>query len=169
LGWRIFHQLSNTRNQPIGVMMKIDTRIENERVAKGQTLEIGWEILHLWHRRIIDQYRNDRDPTLQGSGNFESNKIRGVVDPAIAPSATAEPSRADHRDNNSGAFQCLLDLFPKVHAVRDGIEVHKNISLTEIGLQTIVETTGDRCGVLSAIRDGDHWGRLDLRNSAASL
>ena len=157
LGWRIFHQLSNTRNQPIGVMMKIDTRIENERVAKGQTLEIGREILHLWHRRIIDQYRNNRDPALQGSGDFESNKIRGVVDPAIAPTATAEPSRTDDCDNNSGAFQCLLDLFPKVHAVRDGIEVHKDISLTEIGLQAIVETTGDRCRVLSAIRNRDHW------------
>ena len=147
--------------------MKIDTRIENERVAKGQTLEIDREILHLWHRRIIDQYRNNRNPTLQGSGNFESNKIRGVVDPAIAPTATAEPSRTDDCDNDSGAFQCLLDLFPKVHAVRDGIEVHKDISLTEIGLQTIVEPARNRRGILSAIRDGDHdYAFVDCKNYA---
>ncbi len=104
LGWRIFHQLSNTRNQPIGVMMKIDTRIENERVAKGQTLEICREILHLWHRRIIDQYRNNRDPTLQGSGNFESNKIRRIVNPAIAFTPAAEPSRPYDGDNSMKTF-----------------------------------------------------------------
>src|SRR5438045_4714342 len=131
-------------------MMKINTFIENERVAKGQTLEIGREILHLWHRRIIDQYRNNRDPTLQGSGDFESNKIRRVVDPAIALTATAEPSRTDDCDNNSGAFQCLLDLFPKVHAVRDGIDVHKDISLTEIGLQTPVEPARNRPSISAA-------------------
>src|SRR5438046_9151601 len=92
LGWRIFHQLSNTRNQPIGVMMKIDTRIENERVAKGQTLEIGREILHLGHRRIVDQYRNNRAAALQGDRHFQPDKIRGVVDPANAPTDHGHPN-----------------------------------------------------------------------------
>ena len=115
-------------------MMKIDARVENEGVTKSQTLKIGGEILHLRHRRIIYQHRNNRDSALQRDRNFQPDKIRRIIDPTIAFTATAEPSRPDDSDDNSGAFQRLLDLFSKVDAVRNGIKVHKDIPFPKVGL-----------------------------------
>lgn len=55
---RFLYQLPDASDEPIGMVMKIDTGIEHERIPKGETLEINRQVIDLRHWRVIHQHRN---------------------------------------------------------------------------------------------------------------
>jgi hypothetical protein len=69
------------------MMMKIDPGIENERIAKGESLDIARELLAFWHRGVVDQHRNDGDAAFDGGFDFIPDEVSAVV------KATRTPAR----------------------------------------------------------------------------
>src|SRR5205814_10449649 len=83
-------------------------------------------------------------------------EIRRIVDAPARRIFSARPFRTDDRDHDLGALQGLLDVFAKIDAVRDRIEIHEDGAFAELRLKPIVKPAGDWAGILPAIGDRDH-------------
>ena len=146
----------NPGDEPVGVVMKIDAGVEREAVAESESFQLRRQIFCLGHWRVVDQHRNDRDPSFQRARHFKPDEIGRVVDATIQRFLTAAPFRTDDRNDDLRALQRLLDVFAEIDAVRDGIEIHEDAAFAELGLEPIVKPAGDWAGILPAIGDGDH-------------
>src|ERR1043166_4432243 len=68
----------------------------------------------------------------------------------------SEPPRSNHSDEDFSSFQRLRNVVSKIDAVRNRVEIHKDIFVTEFCAQSIVQAPRDGRGILSTIRNGDH-------------
>src|SRR5436189_5805342 len=99
--------------------MKIQSAVKWQRMPKNQSLKIGRKTPRFGHRCVIDQHRNDRNTALERVSDFQTNKIVRVIYSAKCVGLFAEPMRADHGDNDIGAFDCVVDLLAKIQSWLD--------------------------------------------------
>src|SRR5438874_8838037 len=114
--------------------MEVDPGIKRETIAKGQSFQLSWKTLRVRHRRVIDEDGNNRNAGLQSARYFEPDKIRRVVDPAARLIVRSRPVRPDDGDDDLRAPQSALDVFAKIDAVRNGIEIHEDGVFAELRL-----------------------------------
>src|SRR5947207_12166384 len=114
--------------------MEVDPGIEREAIAKGESFQLSWKTLRVRHRRVVDEDGNDRNAGLQSARYFEPDKIRWVVDPSARLIVRSRPVRPDDGDDDLRAPQSALDVFAKIHAVRDGIEIHEDSIFAKLRL-----------------------------------
>ena len=149
------------------MVVKVDADIEAEPISKSECFDILRKLFRSWHLSVAHQDRNNRKLVLQSVSDLETNKIRWVVDSPFAMLPSSYPVRPDYRDQNFGLTDDLFDVFPKIDAVRNGIEVHENLVPSEFRLKPVIQPSGDGQGIFAAIRDRDHCGVIAiLRNLA---
>src|SRR6476619_3788989 len=112
-------------------MMKIDPGIENERVAKGQSLDIGRELFAFRHRGVGHQDRDNGDAAFEGRLYFEPDEVIAVLE-AAHPVARFAPMRADNDDESAGLFERLPNVLAKIDSVRNRIKVHEDAVLPKL-------------------------------------
>ena len=128
------HYLVDPGNQPVRVVMEIDPGIEREAIAKGQSFQLWRKALRVRHRRVVDEDGNDRNAGLQGARDFEPDKIRWVVDPAVGLVFRSRPVWPDDGHDHLRAAQRVFDVFAKIDAVGNGIEIHEDGVFAELRL-----------------------------------
>jgi hypothetical protein len=149
------HDLVDSSNEAIGVMMKVDAGIENQRVSESERPQFFRQVVDARHHSAIEQDRNHRDPALQRCRDLNADKVRRIVNPPFAI-AIPHPGRPYDRDDHERFLQGDLDFVPEIDPERNGIEIHENIPPPKFGLEPVEQSTGHRARVFAAIGDRDH-------------
>ena len=68
--------------QAVDVMVKISARINPAGAAKGEALEVFWEVGGRWHLGPVDQEWDDSDVSGKRLSDLEPNKIARIINTA---------------------------------------------------------------------------------------
>src|SRR5207249_8519712 len=101
-----------------------------------------WKLLRGWHRCVVDQHGDNRNPPLKRIRDLQTNEVSRIVDPARSVRPFSKPMRANDRDDQIRPLNHLLDLVPKIRSRWNGIKIHEDILLPEFRLQPVIKPPG---------------------------
>jgi hypothetical protein len=107
------------------------------------------------------------DPTVERAGDLEPDEVAGVVEPASSLLVgDPDPRPPDHRDQDAGRADRLLDPIDEVDTRLERVHVHEDPLRAEARAQPVVQAPGVPGGVLTPVADEDSW---PCRQSETSL
>ena len=69
---------------------------------------------------------------LQCFGDFQSNKVVGLLESVFCLITLAESLRPDHYKEHVGVSQRLFDVLAEIHAGGNRTEIHEDIAFTKL-------------------------------------
>jgi len=136
--------------ESVDVDVEVSPLVHLGCVAKGKWGERRREVGLGWHPDTIDPDRDHWDATLERGFNLDPDEIPRVIKPAPSAGLT-QPLCPDHREKDVTPGHLGVDVFPKIHAERYGIDVHHNRIAAEVVPKPVVDPTGHTGRILPPI------------------
>jgi hypothetical protein len=114
-------------------------------------LEAIGKLLDVRHRSTLHQDWNDWHPVAEGRLDFDAYWIGWIIDPPSPPWLRSGPTFADDDERDIGLSKDGIDVFAKIYANRDVIDVQKYGANSVMSYKTIEYPPGDRGGIVSPI------------------
>src|SRR4029434_10013970 len=112
-------QFADSVDQPIGVIVKINARIQGQSITEREPLERWRQRIWSRHRRVVYQQRNNWNAATGSVFEFQTNNVDRIIDSARSVALFAEPARPDDGNHQTRALDCFLDLLPEIDARRN--------------------------------------------------
>jgi hypothetical protein len=139
------------------VLVEIAPGIDLQAITVNELLEAIGKLVDIGHRSAFHQDRNDRHPIAEGRLDFDADRVRRIVDPASPSWQRSKPTLADDNKRDIGLSKDRIDVFSKIGAQRDVIDIPKYRITTIMSHETIEYPPCNPAGIISPIRNCYPW------------
>lgn len=152
-------------NQFVGIV--VEMRIANlHRVAPRQPCERAGQIAGAWHRRTLQQHRDDARVARQRGRDLDAHEVLLVGQPPAAVGiGGAQPARADQHEQHIAGFDLLPHCLDEVGAGVDRVDVAEDLGGAEVRYQPVEQPAGVARAVFASVADENQHAVPVLRNT----